>query len=114
MHEQLEHELTEIVGKEAALVFSTGMQVNLGTISGLVGRRDVAILDKDEHAGIIDGAHLSSGMSNAFAKIIWRILSTSCLRSHRVKVNWSQWMVFSAWKEISPMRSEYTIWHSYR
>jgi 8-amino-7-oxononanoate synthase len=68
MHEQLEHELTEIVGKEAALVFSTGMQVNLGTISGLVGRRDVAILDKDEHAVIIDGAHLSFGYVKRFRR----------------------------------------------
>jgi 8-amino-7-oxononanoate synthase len=61
MHEQLEHELADFVGKEAALVFSTGMQVNLGTISGLVGRGDVAILDKDDHASIIDGARLSFG-----------------------------------------------------
>src|SRR5512139_352099 len=50
MHEQLEHELAEWVGKEAALVFSTGMQVNLGTISSLVGRNDTVILDKDDHA----------------------------------------------------------------
>lgn len=61
MHEQLERELAEWVGKEAALVFSTGMQVNLGTISALVGRGDFAILDKDDHASIVDGAHLSRG-----------------------------------------------------
>src|SRR5512144_1224105 len=35
LHEQLERELADWVGKEAALVFSTGMQVNLGTISAL-------------------------------------------------------------------------------
>ena len=39
-HEQLERELAAYVGKEAALVFSTGMQVNLGTISALIGRGD--------------------------------------------------------------------------
>lgn len=61
MHEQLERELAEWVGKEAALVFSTGMQVNLGTISALVGRGDFAVLDKDDHASIVDGAHLSRG-----------------------------------------------------
>jgi len=66
MHEQLEHELAEWVGKEAALVFSTGMQTNLGTISALVGRNDVVILDKDDHASIVDGARLSWGTTKRF------------------------------------------------
>jgi 8-amino-7-oxononanoate synthase len=66
MHEQLETELAEFVGKQAALVFSTGMQVNLGTISGLVGRGDVAILDKDDHASIVDGARLGWGEVKRF------------------------------------------------
>lgn len=63
LHEQLEHELAEWVGKEAALIFSTGMQVNLGTVSAIAGRDDIVILDKDDHASIVDGAFLS------FAKI---------------------------------------------
>ena len=66
MHEQLEHELAEWVGKEAALVFSTGMQVNLGTISALVGRGDVVVMDKDDHASIVDGARLSYGDTKRF------------------------------------------------
>jgi 8-amino-7-oxononanoate synthase len=61
MHEQLETELAEWVGKPAALVFSTGMQVNLGTISSLVGRKDVVLLDRDDHASIVDGARLGWG-----------------------------------------------------
>jgi len=61
MHEQLEAELAEWVGKEAALAFSTGMQTNLGTVSALVGRGDIVILDKDDHASIVDGARLSYG-----------------------------------------------------
>ncbi len=61
LHEQLEHELAEWVGKDAALCFSTGMQVNLGTVSALVCRGDVVILDKDDHASIVDGARLSFG-----------------------------------------------------
>ena len=63
LHEQLERELAEFVGKEAALVFSTGMQTNLGTISALVGRSDVVILDKDDHASIVDGARLAWGQT---------------------------------------------------
>jgi 8-amino-7-oxononanoate synthase len=61
LHEQLERELADWVGKEAALVFSTGMQVNLGTISSLVSRNDVVILDRDDHASIVDGARLGWG-----------------------------------------------------
>jgi 8-amino-7-oxononanoate synthase len=67
LHEQLERELAEWVGKEAALVFSTGMQVNLGTISALVGRGDYVILDKEDHASIVDGAKLSWGETRRFA-----------------------------------------------
>jgi 8-amino-7-oxononanoate synthase len=61
LHEQLEAELAEWVGKPAALIFSTGMQANLGTVSALVGRGDVAVLDKDDHASIVDGARLGYG-----------------------------------------------------
>lgn len=66
MHEQLEAEMAEWVGKEAALVFSTGMQTNLGTISSLVGRGDVVILDKDDHASLVDGALMSWGATKRF------------------------------------------------
>jgi len=66
LHEQLEHELAEFVGKETALVFSTGMQVNLGTISALVSRGDTVILDKFDHASIVDGARLGRGQTKRF------------------------------------------------
>ncbi len=66
LHEQLEKEIAEWVGKEAALVFSTGMQTNLGTISALVSREDVVILDKQDHASIVDGAKLSWGKTVRF------------------------------------------------
>ncbi len=66
LHEKLEKELAEFVGKEEALVFSTGMQVNLGTISSLITRDDVAILDKDDHASIVDGARLGYGKIERF------------------------------------------------
>ncbi len=61
LHEQLEAELADWVGMDAALVFSTGMQTNLGTVSALVGRDDIVILDKDDHASIVDGARLGYG-----------------------------------------------------
>ena len=66
LHEQLEAELAEWVGKEAALTFSTGMQVNLGTVSALVKRGDYVVLDKEDHASIVDGAFLSGGKIERF------------------------------------------------
>jgi 8-amino-7-oxononanoate synthase len=64
--EQLESELAVWVGKQKALVFSTGMQVNLGTISSLVSKDDIVILDKEDHASIVDGAFLSGGKIERF------------------------------------------------
>ena len=66
LHEQLERELAEYVGKEAALIFSTGMQTNLGTVSALVCRGDYVILDKEDHASIVDGARLGYGEIQRF------------------------------------------------
>jgi 8-amino-7-oxononanoate synthase len=66
LHEQLETELAEFLGKESCLVFSTGYQANLGVISGLVGRGDVVFLDKLDHASIVDGAKMSHGETMRF------------------------------------------------
>ncbi len=66
MHERLERELAEWVSKESALVFSTGMQTNLGVVSSLIGRMDVAVMDKGDHASIVDGARLSYGSIERF------------------------------------------------
>ena len=66
LHERLEHELADWVGKEAALIFSTGMQTNLGVISALVMRGDIILLDKDDHASLVDGARLAMGETRRF------------------------------------------------
>ncbi len=66
MHEELEEKLARFFRKEAALVFATGYQTNLGTISSLLGRNDVAIIDKYDHASIIDGCRLSFGQVKKF------------------------------------------------
>ncbi len=59
LHEQLEAELAEFLNKEAALVFSTGFQTNLGAIAALAGRNDFIISDKLNHASIVDASRLS-------------------------------------------------------
>lgn len=59
LHLELERRLAQFVGKEGALVFSTGFQVNLGVISSVTGRHDYIIIDELDHACIIDGSRLS-------------------------------------------------------
>ena len=66
MHDELEQKLADFVGKEAGLVFSTGMQTNLGTISALIGRDDVVITDREDHASIIDACRLGFGEMKRF------------------------------------------------
>lgn len=66
IHEELEEKLAAFFRKEAAVVFATGYQTNLGTISSLVRRNDVVILDKFDHASIIDGCRLSFGQVTKF------------------------------------------------
>ncbi len=61
IHVELEEKLAKLVGKEAALVFSTGFMVNQGAISTLVGRNETVIVDRTDHASIIDGTRLSFG-----------------------------------------------------
>ena len=66
IHEELEQRLARFMKREAALVFSTGMQANLGTISCLVGRNDIVITDKDDHASIVDACRLGYGEIKRF------------------------------------------------
>ena len=59
LHKAFEAELAEFVGKEDAMIFSTGFQTNLGAISCLMGRDDYVICDDLDHASIVDGRRLS-------------------------------------------------------
>lgn len=61
IHVELEEKLARFMRKEAALIFTTGFQVNLGVISSLIGKDDVVIIDKMDHASIVDGCRLSFG-----------------------------------------------------
>lgn len=66
LHQELETKIAQFLHKESALVFSTGFQTNLGIIQALVGRRDIVVTDKLDHASIIDGCRLSFGKMEKF------------------------------------------------
>jgi 8-amino-7-oxononanoate synthase len=61
LHEELEVRLARFMKRDTALVFSTGFQTNLGTISSLVGKDDVIVIDRSNHATIVDGCRLAYG-----------------------------------------------------
>lgn len=67
IHVELEEKLARLVGKEQAVCFSTGFQVNLGVVSALCGRNDYLLLDRLDHASIIEGSRLSFGKPLKFA-----------------------------------------------
>ena len=64
---QLEDEIAQMKGKEAAIVFSTGYATNLGILSGLLRPGDVAVMDILSHASIYDGVRLSGAEIKVFA-----------------------------------------------
>ena len=83
LHEQLERELAAFMGKEAALVFSTGFQTNLGVIASLAHRGDAVILDKLDHASIVDGARLSAATIYRYTHADVGALERALDRAHR-------------------------------
>lgn len=66
LHVKLELKLASFFRKEAALTFSTGYQTNLGIISCLAGKHDVVVIDKLDHASIIDACRLSYAETKKF------------------------------------------------
>ena len=67
LHVKLEERLAQFMKRPAALVFSTGFQTNLGAISTLVGKNDAIVIDRANHASIVDGTRLSFGEIFKFA-----------------------------------------------
>jgi 8-amino-7-oxononanoate synthase len=61
IHEELETRLAKFMNREMALVFSTGFQSNQGAISTMVGKDDIVLTDRADHASIVDGCRLSFG-----------------------------------------------------
>lgn len=66
LHEELERELADFVGKESALVFATGFLSNLGALSCIVGRGDVIYSDRENHASILEGTRSALGETVKF------------------------------------------------
>jgi 8-amino-7-oxononanoate synthase len=66
-HAALEEELAAFTGRERALLFSTGYMANIGLLGAFVGRGDLLLTDKLNHASLIDAAHLSRAEVRRYA-----------------------------------------------
>jgi 8-amino-7-oxononanoate synthase len=66
LHLELQHRLAKFVGTEDAVIFSTGFQTNLGTVSCLAGKNDALVIDRQVHACIVDACRLSYGKTYKF------------------------------------------------
>lgn len=88
LHVQLESELAEFYKKEDCIVFSTGYQTNLGVVSALVRRGDIAITDKLDHASIVDGCQMSYGSVKRFAHNDPDSLELVLDSAPRMQANW--------------------------
>ncbi len=91
IHIELEEQIADFLDKEAAIVFTTGYQTNLGVISALVGREDNVFIDRTDHASIVDGARLGFGKTFKFVhndvSDLDRMLSLSTARGKMVVVD---------------------------
>ncbi len=67
LHLELERRLARFMGTEGALTFTTGYQTNVGTITALVGKGDYVIVDKEDHASIVDGCMMCFGEMRRFS-----------------------------------------------
>jgi 8-amino-7-oxononanoate synthase len=68
VHDELEYELARLKNAEAALVFPTGYQANVGVIASLVGRGDLVLADRDCHASLIDGCRASGARFRVYRR----------------------------------------------
>jgi 8-amino-7-oxononanoate synthase len=109
IHQHLEEELAELVGKERAVVFPTGYQANVGVIGSLLGRHSTILADRDSHASIIDGIFAARGARGVQARF-YRHNDMESLEAMLAAVDTAQGClvvldgVFSMTGDIAPLR----------
>jgi glycine C-acetyltransferase/8-amino-7-oxononanoate synthase len=104
LHQELEERLAKFKGREAAIVFPTGYMANLGTISALVDENDTVIIDRLNHASIVDACRLSRAKLQVYPhkdmKALEKVLNKSGKYKKRLIVTDS---VFSMDGDIAPL-----------
>ena len=85
-HMKLEEEISDFLGQEKTLLFSTGYQANLGVIKSLVNRNDTILSDKLNHASLIDGSIISRASFKRYRHNDFKDLENLLLKS-KAKTN---------------------------
>ncbi len=85
IHEELEKKLAKFKKREAAIVFPTGYMANLGTITALVDENDTVIIDRLNHASIIDACKLSKAKLQVYPHLDMEALEKILIKSGKYK-----------------------------
>ena len=85
LHEELERKIARFKGREAAIVFPTGYMANLGTISSLVDENDTVIIDRLNHASIIDACRLSKAKMQVYSHKDMKALEKALTKSEKFR-----------------------------
>ncbi|MBD3670724.1 MAG: aminotransferase class I/II-fold pyridoxal phosphate-dependent enzyme [Gammaproteobacteria bacterium] len=115
IHEELELKLAEFVGQEKVLLFSTGMQANLGALDSLCGAKDCLLMDSDNHASLIDGGRMALGTVYKYRHNNYEQLE-GLLQRYRSRYRRMTLVidgVFSMTGELAPLPSLVELAHRY-
>ncbi|MDO8442832.1 MAG: 8-amino-7-oxononanoate synthase [bacterium] len=114
LHEELESDLVQMMGTEAALVFGSGFLTNLGILSALAGAGDVVFSDRLNHASLIDGIRLSRAHCERYRHTdlehLEELLKKTKTTGKRLIVSES---VFSMDGDIAPLKGLAQLAHRY-
>lgn len=118
MHVSLENELAAYMGKEAALIMSTGYQTGQGVIEPLMSRGDYIISDKDNHASIVAGNFMAKGKGVNVVRFKHNNMSDLERRLRRIPLEAGKLIVtdgvFSTFGDISPLNELYALADQYQ
>ncbi|MBI4218207.1 MAG: aminotransferase class I/II-fold pyridoxal phosphate-dependent enzyme, partial [Elusimicrobia bacterium] len=117
IHRELEEKLAKFKGTESSLVFPTGFMANLGVISALLGEGDAVLMDRLNHASLIDAAKLSRARlfvySHCSVESLDRVLRRTRSYRKRLVVTDSLFSMdgdFAPLKEIREICSREKVW----
>ena len=115
LHEKLERKIAEFKKREAAIVFPTGFMANLGVMTALLDEKDTVIIDRLDHASIIDACRLSKAKLQVYPhkdmKALEKILGRSQSFSKRLIVTDS---VFSMDGDLAPLPEIWSLANKHR
>ncbi|MGK0500159.1 MAG: 8-amino-7-oxononanoate synthase [Oceanicoccus sp.] len=113
IHHQLEEQLAQMLGRDRALLFSTGYMANLGVITALLGKSDFIFEDKLNHASLLDAGLLSGARFQRFLHNNVESLATKLAKTNSGRQLIAVDSVFSMDGDIAPLAELATLAQQY-